>query len=147
MGLSKFLVRAKRATYASEQSLERTLPDGCKVLTCQEGKYRYQDKYYGFNPFSGQETVWEDGKIIWSMNYFGKITSDAMPAKEVYSFLKNALRLVTRESPFRGPRLLTKGNLKYTNKTDGGIPRFTGVERILYKGNEIYRLDYHGGAM
>lgn len=85
MKLSKFLVKAKIATYASAgEANEKVLEDGCKELLFEEDKFKYRDRYYGFNPFFGEEIVWQNGKIIWSMNYFGRIFSDAVPAKEVY---------------------------------------------------------------
>ena len=85
MELSKFLAKAKIATYASVgEANERTLDDGAKELTFEDGKFKYRDRYYGFNPFIGQEVVSQNGKIIWSMNYYGKIISLVISAKRIY---------------------------------------------------------------
>jgi len=77
-----------------EEINERVLEDGAKELTFKEDGFRYRDRYYGFNPFVGQEIVWKDNKIVWSMNYYGKIISEIVPPKEIYNFLKKALRQV-----------------------------------------------------
>jgi len=56
MRLSEFLVKAKIATYASEgEASEIVLEDGAKELTFEDGKFKYRDRYYGFNPFVGEE--------------------------------------------------------------------------------------------
>ena len=148
MELSKFLVKAKIATYASGiNANKRVLKDGAKELTFESDGYKYRDRYYGFNPFVGEEIVWKDNKIIWSMNYFGKIFSNIISEKEVYKFLQSALRQVKEERPFRGPNYFKSGDLEYIDESTGDIHNFIGVEKILFKGQEIYRLNYHGGSM
>ena len=88
MELSKFLVKAKIATYASEgEGGEKDLEDGSKELTYEEEEFRYRDRYFGFNPFSGEEVVWKNNEFIWVMNYYGKVVSDKIPAKQIYEFL------------------------------------------------------------
>lgn len=54
---------------------------------------------------------------------------------------------VGEERPFRGPRSLVEGDWQYLDESEGDSARFRGVERILYQGREVYRLDYHGGAV
>ena len=148
MELSKFLVKAKIATYASEgEANERVLEDGAKELTFESDGYNYRDRYYGFNPFVGEEIVWKDDKIVWSMNYFGKILSDVVSAKEVYKFLQSAMRQVKEDRPFRGPNNFKSGDFEYIDESIGEVHNFTGTEKILFKGQEIYRLNYHGGSM
>jgi len=148
MELSKFLVKAKIATYASEgEANERVLEDGAKELTFESDGFRYRDRYYGFNPFVGEEIVWKDDKIVWSMNYFGKISSDVVSGKEVYKFLQSAMRQVKEDRPFRGPNNFKSGDFEYIDESNGDVHNFTGIEKILFKGKEIYRLNYHGGSM
>jgi hypothetical protein len=148
MELSKFLVKAKIATYASEgEANEMVLEDGAKELTFKSGSFKYRDRYYGFNPFAGEEIVWQDDKIIWSMNYFGKISSDVVSKKEVYKFLQSVMRQVKEDRPFRGPNNFKSGDFEYIDESTGDVHNFTGTERILLKGQEIYRLNYHGGSM
>jgi hypothetical protein len=146
--LAGFLVDAKVATYASVgEKEERILDDGGKELSFFEETFRYRDRYYGFNPFSGEEVVWQKGKIIWSMNYYGKIEPSELSDKEVYAFLQDALRRVESERPFRGPERFESGDLIYVNDVIGDVSEFVGTERILFKGEEIYRLRYHGGII
>ena len=148
MELNKFLVKAKIATYASEgEANERVLEDGAKELTFENKNFRYRDRYYGFNPFVGEEIVWHNDKIVWSMNYFGKISSDVVSGKEVYKFLQSAMRQVKEDRPFRGPNNFKSGDFEYIDESTGDFHNFTGIERILFKGQEIYRLNYHGGSI
>ncbi len=148
MNLSKFLVQAKTATYASEDKANETvLEDGAKELIFEGNGFRYRDRYYGFNPFFGEEIVWQNYKIVWSMNYFGKISSDLIPEKKVYIFLREAMRQVEEDRPFRGPHKFKSGNFEYLDESKGNIHSFTGIERIFYNGEEIYRLYYHGGSV
>jgi len=105
MTLREFLVKAKACGYATKgESDELELADGGKELSYREGEYAYRDRYYGFNPFVGEEVVWQDGRVVWAMNYYGRITSGSISSSEVYRFLQKALREVKPDRPFRGPR-------------------------------------------
>jgi len=148
MELSKFLVKAKRSTYASVgEAEEKVLEDSAKELTFEEGIFKYRDRYYGFNPFIGEEVIFKNGKIVWSMNYYGKIVSDVVPAKQIYDFLKMAMRQVKEDRPFRGPNNFKNGDFEYIDQSTGDINDFSGTEKILFKGQEVYRLIYHGGVV
>ncbi len=148
MKLTKFLIKAKIATYASlGETSQSFIDDNFKELTYHDNKYKYLDRYYGFNPFSGNEIVWENDDIIWSMNYFGKVYSNNISCEKVYEFLQSALRQVKEDRPFRGPNYFKMSDFEYIDESVGDIIEFTGVERILYKEYEIYRLNYHGGSM
>lgn len=147
MELKTFLVKAKIATYASAgEANERVLEDGAKELSFESDGQRYRDRYYGFNPFVGEEIVWRDGEIVWSMNYFGRIISDALPAKDIYAFLQRAMKLLKEDRPFRGPAHFSDGDLEYIDESTGDIHDFAGKEKIFYKGQEVYQLKYHGGT-
>ena len=146
MKLEEFLVRAKKSTYASGIK-PRTMKFGFEELTYHEGNLFYSDRWSGSNPFGGEEIVCKDGKIIWMMNYFGFIISDAVESEEVYNFLKMSLGLITKEMPFRGPESFKNGALEYRNKSAGNLEKFVGMEQILHKGKEVYRLSYHGGKI
>ena len=64
MYLNQFIVKAKIATYASQgETDEKILADGAKELIFENKEYKYRDKYYGFNPFVGQEIVFKNNKI------------------------------------------------------------------------------------
>ncbi|MAE49369.1 hypothetical protein CMI48_00930 [Candidatus Pacearchaeota archaeon] len=149
MGLAEFLVLAKINGYATGgEGRESKLEDGGKELKFSEGDLSYRDKYYGFDPFSGEEIVWKGGEIIWSMNYYGGVDPDhAAIAKKIYEFLKKVLEMVGEASPFRGPEKFTEGDFSYENSYEGDIEKFKGSERILLKGKEVYSLEYHGGLI
>ena len=144
MELNKFLVKAKIKTYAGDGK-SSTLEDGSKELIFEEGSYLYRDRYFGFNIFAGEEVVFKNNVAIWVMNYFGKILSDITSGKELYEFLKKAMRQVKEERPFRGPSNFKENDFEYADENNGSIEEFDGHEKIFCKGQEIYRLYYHGG--
>lgn len=142
--LAKFLVKAKTSTYAGGVG-EKRLEDGSKELVYKEGDFRYRDRYFGFNPFCGQEIVWQKGEAIWAMNYYGQVISDFEP-KKVYNFLRKALKKVKEDYPFRGPAHFRDEKFDYINTdSSGSISEFCGVERIFYDGKEVYIGYFHGG--
>ncbi|MBR9689414.1 MAG: XRE family transcriptional regulator [Candidatus Altiarchaeota archaeon] len=147
MDLTQFLVKAKVATYATDgEGGEETRSDGCKLLEFVEGDFRYRDSYYGFNPFSGQEVVWDGDTAVWSMNYYGKTLSNKIP-QGLYDFLKEALRNVGEDAPFRGPPEFSKGLFKYVMKVEGDVNQFIGEESIYYDGELVFILKFHGGRV
>ena len=148
MNLKQFLVNAKLRGYANKgEAKEVILADGCKELTFEEGHFKYRDKYFGWNPFIGEEIVWQDNIIIWAMNYYGVVSGEAILVNQVYDFLRKAMRQITDDKPFRGPGSFEESDFEYIDKNTGTIEQFTGFERIIYQGQEIYRLDYHGGKV
>jgi len=148
MKLAQFLVKAKINTYASSgEGGEKILPDGAKELEFEEGEFKYRDRYFGSTSFIGEEIVWQNGKIIWGMNYYGQTLSKIVSAKEIYQFLQEALRKVGEDKPFRGPDSFKRDDFEYINKAKGTVEEFKGEEAILYKGEAVYQLNYHGGAI
>jgi hypothetical protein len=148
MELSHFLIQAKLSTYANEAgAIENVLEDGFKELEYTEEQYRYRDRYFGSNPFIGEELVWENGRLVWGMNYFGKALEDAIPVSQVYSFLKQALRLAHPDRPFRGPDYFRAGSFTYVDKSNGTVDAFTGEEMIYFRDQQVYCLVYHGGRI
>jgi len=147
MNLNKFLSRAKKNTYASKYRKVLILEDGSKELIYEEGEFRYRDKYFGFNPFSGQEIVWKNKKVVWTMNYRGQISGNDTFAKEIYNFLKKCLLLVEEDLPLRGPMNHEEGSFTYENETDGNVKNFSGNEWISFADEVVYTLEYHGGIV
>jgi Domain of unknown function (DUF5680) len=149
--LARFLLRAKLATYASGgEAAERDLDAGSKYFEFEVKKsgLKYTDRYFGFNPFGGEEIVYKNGKPVWIMNYYGvSVTQGIVDARQIYSFLRKAMRKVDTASPFRGPKSLKQGAWVYSNVIDGVIGNFRGYETISFKGEHVYRLDYHGGML
>ena len=146
--LSSFLVAAKRATYASVGEVgERTLPDGAKELVYEAGLFRYRDRYFGSNPFLGEEIVFHKSKPVWGMNYCGLVVSVRVESNDVYEFLRLCLQEVTVSKPFRGPRSLTRDDWKYRCSAQGNVEKFSGHEAILHRNRKVYDLLFHGGRI
>jgi hypothetical protein len=146
LNLAEFLVKAKAKTYASGIGAI-ILSDGSKEHVVEDGNFVYRDRYFGSSFFVGEEVVFENGKVIWSMNYYGGAVGDIVPAGEIYAFLQKAMRQVSAERPFRGPDMFREGSFDYEDRSIGGLEAFTGVEQIYYKGHEVYKLVYHGGKV
>ncbi len=146
--VSKFLMKAKINTYASSgEGEEKVLSDGSKKLEFEEKEFRYRDRYFGYGSFVGEEIVWQNKKAVWGMNYYGKIVSEIIPAKQIYQFLQEALKKVTENKPFRGPDNFKKDNFRYINEVKGTVEKFEGHEIIFYKDKLVYKLSYHGGVV
>ncbi|MFH1822331.1 MAG: DUF5680 domain-containing protein [Patescibacteria group bacterium] len=145
---TQFLIKAKQNTYAKSGEIsENILADGSKELVLKEGEFEYMDRYFGFNPFIGQEIVFQNKQAIWAMNYYGRIISKKISASQVYQFLKQALSKVMADKPFRGLDGFKRGDFRYFNKAHGRIEKFSGKERIFYQDKLAYQLRYHGGAV
>ena len=145
--LSKFLVKAKINTYASGgEKQEKKLSDGSKELKFEE-EFKYRDRYFGYNPFIGEEIVWQNKKVIWGMNYYGEIVLEIISAKQIYQFLQEALKKVTEDKPFRGPDNFGENDFEYVNEIKGTVEKFEGCETIFYKEKLVYKLGYCGGTV
>ena len=127
MELTKFLVQAKINTYASNgEGGEEVLSDGSKELKFKEKGFKYRDRYFGTNPFIGEEIVWNEEDRIWGMNYYGTVFSGEVSIEEIYEFLKKAMLRVSEARPFRGPDNFKEGNFEYIDKSNGDIKMFSG---------------------
>ena len=80
------------------------------------------------------------------MSYFGRVKPEDIDTKAVYSLLKQAMSKIDKEYPFRGPESLVLNDYVYTNSQNGKLNHFWGVEKIDFRGSNIYQLDYHGGC-
>ena len=134
MSIATFLVKAKIAGYATAgEGGERDVEDSGKSLSFESGEYRYRDLYYGFNPFAGEEVVWQKNEPIWTMNYYGAVTSSAIEPIEVFRFLKLPLQQVSEDRPFRGPSEFSDKDFSYFDESIGDLFSFRGKEKILFK--------------
>ncbi len=142
----RFLIEAKKNTYAAGGKLSAPSRPGSKDLFFQQGDYSYLDTYLGDLDFIGEEAVWREGKPLWGMNYYGIMLTDEIP-EEFSHCLKGALSRVPEEAPFRGPASFQYGELGYICHWNGNVDRFEGSEEILDNGKGIYRLVFHGGSL
>lgn len=144
-GFKIFLTKAKKNSYALVgEKKEKRLADGAKELVFSDGLFYYRDRYYGFDPFAGQEVVFYGKKPIWVMNYSGRCLSKNITPKEIYYFLKKCLQRVNTKTLYRGPLEYKVGDFLYKNQVKGDNDYFNGIERIYFKGKKVYELNYCG---
>ncbi|MBI5602253.1 MAG: hypothetical protein HY879_02775 [Deltaproteobacteria bacterium] len=105
MSLLNFILQGKASGYASGgEGQERIFEDGSRGFEFVGEHYRYLDRYFGFNPFAGTEHIYAaNGPLLWVMNYYGQVLPTCSDPMKVYTFLKEAMRLVSPAYPFRGP--------------------------------------------
>src|SRR3989344_3497413 len=129
--LVRFLVKAKRGTYAG---------DGREIMPQRPG-------------FQGQP--------VWTMSYDGgmlpNFRDNVAFAKETFVFLKRALSLCPEHIPFRGPYELRDREMKfqYINFPEGNVTDFRGSEHIHINVSvdsphpvlEVFRQNYFGGLV
>lgn len=140
----EFLCRAKRETYASGNAKEciPCRPNSHDLKYC-EGNLIYIDTYLGGEKFVGEEAIWNDNIPLWSMNYAGRIVEEGFEGW----FLKEALRIVNEEYPYRGPLSYENGDFKYECSFAGNFEWFDG-EEVIYKNDvKIYECKFHGGVI
>ena len=77
------------------------------------------------------------------MNYTGREVADGFDI----TFLREALRRVKEEMPYRGPRYLEFGEYTYKCRVEGEFEWFVGCEKILYKGTKVYEAMFQGGLV
>ena len=136
-----FLLRAKTSTYAAHGAETSPSRPNSHDLRYVEGDLLYIDTYLGGVRFAGEEAVWKDGVPVWTMNYCGRVIGQGFDG----DFLKNALMLVPRERPFRGPEEYNEGAMHYRNRLTGAIDWYQGYEEICLGETRIYECFYHGG--
>ena len=149
--LAEFLVRAKVSTYAGDGKEVAPQRPGFNELEYREGDFEYRDSYTGFYCAPGQEIVRFKGKPIWSMAYNGgmikKYQSDEAFSSMTFAFLKEALKMIDKSRPFRGPESFIDGDFEYVDETEGDITLFNGCEKILYRGEKVFEQHYMGGLI
>lgn len=144
--LVRFLVRAKKNTYAAGIAPTGSSGPGSHDLFYDEEPYLYIDTYLGGFHFIGEEAVWESGTAAWGMNYYGRMVRKDIP--EGFSpFLKAALLQVPEARPFRGPEKFSDDGFVYRCSSEGSLTQFNGEEEILLNGDLVYKLMFHGGEI
>lgn len=146
--LSQFIVEANLVTWAGEGKEVRPQRPGYKELEYpkqetsgeipQQGFY-LRDSYTGYFRAPGMTTVYYNGEPAWTMSYGGHGQTEGHEgnAKQTFEFLKEALKKVTPELPFRGPRELVIGDKRYEFKMlEGTIEDGTWREKIT-EGGEL----------
>ena len=146
--LSQFLVTAKKSTYAGASGDSKTiLEDGTREFRYDSDGYSYRDRYYGSDPFAGEEVVFAGSQAIWVMNYRGYTVGKIVGEGDIYAFLKQALREITEAAPFRGSSQFADGSYRYKMLFSGDPDSFVGSEEISYLDQKVYELFFHGGLI
>lgn len=146
--LSKFLVKAKKSTYASGDRAQKLIEkDGSTTLVFEDGDFRYHDNYFGGEPYGGREVVFFENKPVYIMVYYGWVNDSISDFSGVYKILQEALSLISEENPYRGPKEYISGDYVYINNFVGKVDNFQGEEIIKLSGEEVYRAKYMGGLV
>lgn len=146
--LKSFLVKAKKATYASgDESIKVVNEDNSTTLIFENGDWKYHDNYFGGEPYGGREVVFFQGKSVYIMTYYGWVDEKVTEVKEVYTTLQQALSLIPEDKPYRGPKEYSQNNYSYINNFNGEINNFSGEEVIKFGENEVYKAKYMGGLV
>lgn len=143
---TKFLVNAKQNTYYSRGKSENSSRPNSKDYAFKMYDYYYLDSYLGNKDFIGEEIVWQNEKVFWGMNYSGQLLVDDYP-HGFSKFLKEALKNVNEDSPFRGPKQFKQNDFTYECSWDGDIDFFNGSETIKHNDQKIFKLNFHGGFL
>lgn len=146
--LNDFLLYCARCGYASLKEEEiKSEKDGSHSIKLVRDDYLFHDNYFGGEPFGGREVVFHKAKAVWMMVYYGEVKDRTLPSDLIYSVLRSALAEAPVEAPFRGPEKHLVEDFSYLNKWTGGICSFSGRERILRAGEEVYSASYAGGLV
>lgn len=146
--LCGFLVKAKKAGYASGNKAKKIKEKNkSKTITFKAGNWKYYDNYFGGEPYGGEEIVFFKNQPVYMMVYYGWVDEKVTDFKKVYKFLQEALSLIPKNKPFRGPKFYKNGNFTYRNWFQGGITGFSGKEAIYLRNKKIYEAKYIGGLV
>ena len=146
--LHTFIIHAKAATYVG--SGQKLLPYrlGSHDLQFFEGDWAYHDSYVGENDFTGQEVVYFKGKVVWAMNYFGRIlVPELITSAQAGQIIKTSLTEMYAEGRFLGGFERECDEFKYVDTSQGDFTFFEGREWIERENIRIYELVYHGGVV
>lgn len=144
--LQEFLLLANTRGYGSTESDEDKLQNGESIIRFSNDLFEFKDVYYGGEPYSGQEVIFEHGgRAIWAMQYRGEIfgNTDLAP---IYAFLGKVLTNTKLGLP-RGVDGFSEGDLLYEFHMDGALDNFTADERILDNGKIVYSARFFGGLV
>jgi len=145
--LNEFIVAASTLGYAAgNQKQWKKEADESTSIFFESGPWNYHDNFFGGEPYGGRSVIFYDSKPVWMMVYYGLVV-DSTKTNEIYRFLRNALKHIPPEYPFRGPRTYTEYDYIYTNTWTGNLENFSGEEKISYHEREIYFAKYLGGLV
>lgn len=138
-----FLCRAKKSTYAGcGKETMSSRPNSHDLIYCEDN-LKYIDSYLGGERFIGEEALWINNNPFWAMNYSGRVIDEDFSG----DFLKEVLKAVPKEKPYRGPMVYQNGEYKYHCIVSGEFEWFKGYEEIYFNDRKVYECIFHGGVI
>lgn len=148
MSLHAFIVESKASCYVGGGAKAEPSRQGSNDFVFEKAPYAYRDSYFGGTDFIGQEVVWENGRAVWAMNYYGHIhRDDLMTGADGGMVIRQALAAMYRQGRFLGGFCHEIGKYRYVDTNTGDYTGFAGEERIMVDGEAAYHLLYHGGLV
>lgn len=156
--LTDFIYKSKLLGFAKTDN-KVSQSDGSSIYSNRELPWLYTDTYCGNTIERGNEDVYYDMVLVWSMQYRGGYYIPYWGNAETLStFLKEALLKIPKEFPIRGPKEFISDRVMFENKTiegkftyhnqwEGNIGHFIGREFIYWKDNLVFYHDYIGGIV
>lgn len=145
--LRQFLIDSNNAGYAGGEEKKWTKEaDGSTTIPFEKGEWKSNDNFFGGEPYGGRIVVSLEDKPYWVMVYYGWV-EEGIDVDSVYGVLRNALKQMPADYPFRGPKELKDGEYTYTNSWKGKVERYSGEEQIMQGGKLIYKANYMGGLV
>lgn len=141
--LCKFLVKAKKGTYAAwEYAIKIKENDKSETLVLEEWNWKYHDNYFWGEPFGWREVVFYEWNPVYIMTYYGWVNEIISNFGEVYKTLQQALSNIPENKPYRWPEKYILWEYEYINTYHWEVDNFYGEEIIKYKGKEVYKARY-----
>lgn len=146
--LINFILQAKQATYVGNGKMLLPYRLGSHDLQYQNAEWSYHDSYFGENDFMGEELVYYRGRVVWGMNYFGRIIRpEIISSAQAGEVIKHSLTKMYQTGRFLGGFMNTVNQFTYKDMNEGDPLYFTGKEIIEADSQIVYALDYHGGLI
>lgn len=146
--LQRFIVAAKAATYVGGGARSLSYRPEAHDLQFHQGEWAYLDSYFGGTDFIGQEVIYQQGRPVWAMNYYGRILEpERITGPQTGRIIQESLSALYREGRFLGGFEHTVDDSTYFDTNQGDVGSFTGREWIARGGLTVYELVYHGGLI
>ena len=146
--LLDFILRAKQASYVGGGKTLLPYRLGSHDLQFLQDDWAYHDSYLGESDFIGQEIVYHLGKVVWGMNYFGRILRpEKITSSQAGAVIQQSLSALYRSGRFLGGFQYTLGEFSYHDENEGDPLYFVGKEQIEKNNEIVYQLVYHGGLV
>jgi Domain of unknown function (DUF5680) len=143
-----FILLAKQASYVGGGNKLLPYRLGSHDLQFFKDDWAYHDCYLGESDFIGEEIVYYRGKVVWGMNYFGRILQpEKITSAQAGAIIQQSLSKMYQSGRFLGGFQYTVGEFSYTDTNEGDPLYFTGREWIDLKDEMVYQLLYHGGMV